>query len=56
MTGNGSRESPVRELAFPIAKTVIGLDLNRDLGENDEGKYWSASQRNNHGASRMSLF
>ena len=53
MTDKDSRESPVRELAFPIAETVIGLDLNRDLNDNDEGKYWSGSRRDNRGASRM---
>ena len=56
MTGKGSRESPVREPAFLIAETFVGLDLSQGFDDNDEGRYWSGSRRDNRGASRMSPF
>ncbi|KAF9642667.1 kinase-like protein [Thelephora ganbajun] len=55
VSGKGSRELSVRELVFTVAETGLGLDLNRDLDDNGEGKYWSEGRRDNHGGSRSVL-
>lgn len=55
VSSKGSR--PVCEIPLAVAETVVGLDLSRDLDEDDdEGKYWSKARRDNRGASRMSFF
>jgi len=56
VSDKGSRKSRIREVIFAIVDNGVGLDLNHDLGDNDEGKYWSEAQRDNRGASRMSPF
>ena len=53
VSDKGSRESPTRELVLVAAESVVGFDLNQD---DDEGKYWSGTRRDNRGASRMSPF
>ena len=49
----GSRELTVRELFLAIGDTGVQLDFDRDLGDNDEGKYWSGTRQNSSGASRV---
>ena len=41
-------------LLFVVAEIAVGLDLNRGLDDNDEGKYWSGARGDSRGASRMS--
>ena len=55
VSGKGSRKLLIREVVFVVADNGVEFDLNRDLG-NNEGKYWSETQRNNHKASSMSPF
>ena len=50
-----SREPPFCELAFVIAETVVGLDLDHDLEDSDEGNDWSVPRQNDGGASRSSF-
>ena len=56
VSGKGSRKLYIPEVAFAIADNGIEVDLNGDLDDDGEGKYWSGAQRDNRGASRMSPF
>ena len=49
----GSRRLTVHELFFAIADTSVRLDFIRDLGDNDEGKYWSGTRPSSSRASRV---
>ena len=56
VSGKGSRKLLIRNAVFAIADNGVEFDLNRDLDNNNEGKYWSEGPRDNRGASRMSPF
>ena len=56
VSGKGSRRLLICEVVFAIVDNGVEFDLNRDLDDNDEGKYWSGPQRDNRGASCMSRF
>jgi hypothetical protein len=56
VSGQDSRELFICELVLDVTETNAGLDLNRDLKEDGEGKYWYNRQRGGRGASRVSLF
>jgi len=56
MSSKCSRKLWIREAIFATADNSVEFDLNHDLDDNDEGKYWSEAQRDSRGASRMYPF